>query len=67
MPLFIYVYDIFGQVCEKIGPVNDDVCKSQALNKLSEMNERAEKEHTLFGVTIKDENGEDCWQKVVRS
>lgn len=67
MPLFIYVYDIMGQVAEKIGPVNEENCKSLALNKLNEMNERGEREKTLFGVTIKDEKGEDCWLKVVRS
>lgn len=64
MPLFIYVYDIMGQVSEKI-PVSDNACKSNALQKLSEMNARAEKEHTLFGVTIKDENGVDRWNEVV--
>lgn len=62
MPLFIYVYDIFGQVAEKI-PLKD---KSQAINKLDEMNTKGEKENTLFGVTIKDENGVDRWQEVVR-
>ena len=65
MPLFIYVYDIMGQVCEKIG-VTDIECKSKALAKLAEMNEKGEKEHTLFGVTIKDENGKDRWLEVVR-
>jgi hypothetical protein len=65
MPLFIYVYDIMGQVSEKIGPVKDEECKSMALNKLDEMNKRAEKEHTLFGVTIKDEKGVDHWKEIV--
>lgn len=64
MPLFIYVYDIMGQVSEKI-PVSDNACKSNALQKLAEMNARAEKEHTLFAVTVKDENGIDRWKEVV--
>lgn len=65
MPLFIYVYDIMGQVSEKIGPVKDEECKSAALKKLDEMIIRGEKEHTLFGVTVKDENGKDRWKEVV--
>lgn len=65
MPLFIYVYDIMGQVSEKIGPVKDDECKYVALNKLDEMNKRGEKEQTLFGVTIKDEKGIDRWKEMV--
>lgn len=65
MPLFIYVYDIMGQVSEKIGPVKDETCKSAALNKLAEMNKRGEQELTLFAVTVKDENGIDRWKEVV--
>lgn len=66
MPLFIYVYDIMGQVSEKIGPVNASNVKALALEKLAEMNEKADKEHTLYGVTLKDENDVDRWLEVVR-
>jgi hypothetical protein len=67
MSLFIFIYDNFGAIKNKIGPFdNEKVCMEKAINTRDEMNIRSEIERTLFGVTIKDENGIDRWNEIVR-